>query len=186
MKKRERVIIGAVCCAAAVALAVWLWNLAGQLWTSLGAIPEPTTAPSRMVQQIDIAIHPADSDFRRCYTSQENLTFMLHLLRDMTTTDIPQEDPDLDGGQSYYSVTVTYANGSVGVYHLLGYRFLQQNDGTWCHVDTQLVKEFSEYLRSHPDDGGVSPPPVQTQPTEPPTQPPSSEPAEETTEAPGE
>lgn len=165
--KKERWIIGIIVCVVVLALCIGLWNLVLELWTDFTTAAAPTTAPSRMATQIDIRLHPEDPRLDRTYSSQENLTYMLHLLRDMHTDDLPEETPSLTDGQSYYSIAVTYANGSTAVYHVLGHRYMQLLDASWCAVDSDLVLEFTDFIRSHPNDNGVSPPPVVTEATDP-------------------
>ena len=86
-------------------------------------------APGRMVQSIQVAIHPDDPDFARVYETQENMNGLLSLLRSMETDDIPAEEPDIGGGQSLFSVTVTFANGQQSVYYLLGHTYLRNIGG---------------------------------------------------------
>lgn len=164
--KKERWIITIIACVLALALVIGLWSLVSRLWTSFLAAGSPETAPSRMALCIDVALHPQDPDFNRTYSSQENLTDLLHLLREMHTDDVPEAAPSLTDGQSYYSATVTYANGSTAAYHILGHRYLQCPDGVWHQVDPALVMTFNQFLRSHPTDNGQSPPPVITEPAE--------------------
>lgn len=115
------------------------------------------TGPGRMVRRIEIAIHPADADFVRTYVTQENMNEMLTLLRAMETTDYPDTEPDINGGQSYYTATITFANGEQSVYYLLGHTYLRLGDNPWCLIDSSLSRQFVEFIRSHPtDDGSVT------------------------------
>ena len=77
-----------------------------------GDEPEVTgTGPGRMIRRIEVAIHPEDAAYARTYVTQENMNQVLSLLRSMETADYPETEPDIDGGQSYYTATVTFANG---------------------------------------------------------------------------
>ena len=114
------------------------------------------TGPGRMVRRIEVAIHPADTDFSRTYVTQENMNELLALLRAMETADYPGTEPDLGGGQSYYAATVTFANGEQSVYYLLGHTYLRLGDNPWCLIDSDLSRQFVDFVRSHPtDDGSV-------------------------------
>ena len=125
------------------------------------------TGPGRMVRRIEVAIHPADPDFSRIYVTQENMNELLALLRSMNSEEKPEQTPDLDGGQSYYTATVTFANGDQSVYRLLGHTYLQLGDNPWCIVGTERSMEFSKFILEHPSDDGSAPiettaPPMQT------------------------
>lgn len=133
--------------------------------------PVSSSGPGRMVRRIEVAIHPEDPDFDRTYVTQQNMNELLALLRSMETTDYPETEPDLDGGQSYYTATVTFANGEQSVYYLLGHTYLRLGDDDWCLIDSNLSRQFSEFLHSRPtDDGSVvietTVPPETTAPTE--------------------
>lgn len=118
--------------------------------------PVSSSGPGRMVRRIEVAIHPEDPDFDRVYVTQENMNELLALLRSMETDEIPQTEPDLDGGQTYYTATVTFANGEKSEYHLLGHTYLRLGDDDWCIIDPKLSKQFSEFIRTRPtDDGSV-------------------------------
>ena len=115
------------------------------------------TGSGRMVRRIEVAILPADPDFSRIYVTQENMNELLALLRSMNSEEKPEQTPDLDGGQSYYTATVTFANGQQSVYYLLGHTYLRLGEEDWSVVDTELSLRFVEFIRSHPtDDGSVS------------------------------
>lgn len=127
-------------------------------------LPQPTVqvTPRQMVQQLDVTLHPADAQFTRCYVTQENLNPLLTMLRDMVTEDVPEQDPDLYGGQSYYTITATYADGSSQHYLLLGYQYLRVGDNPWCLVSHNKVMEFAQFIQDHPsDDGSYIPPETQ-------------------------
>lgn len=127
--------------------------------TGCGSILEETSpsaeVPGRMVQQIDISIHPHDEELERSYTDIQQMSTILKMLRDMDTNDVPEEEPDLDGGQSYYTVTATYANGESRVYYLLGHQFLCHDTKPWCQVDSGKITELIQYIRENPDDGSA-------------------------------
>lgn len=118
--------------------------------------PVTSSGPGRMVRRIEVAIHPEDADFDRVYVTQENMNELLSLLRSMETDEEPEQEPDLEGGQTYYTATVTFANGEKSVYHLLGHSYLRLGDEDWCVVDPKLSLQFSEFIRNRPtDDGSV-------------------------------
>ena len=125
------------------------------------------TGPGRMVRRIEIAIHPADADFVRTYVTQENMNEMLTLLRAMETTDSPDTEPDINGGQSYYTATITFANGEQSVYYLLGHTYLRLGQEDWCVVNSEQAKAFNTFLRDHPSDESPTEPTAETtEPTE--------------------
>lgn len=124
-------------------------------------------APGRMVQRIEVAIHPADPDYERTYVTQENMNALLTLLRSMATADYPETEPDPDGGQALYTATVTFSNGDQSVYRLLGHTYLQLGDNPWCIVGPERSKTFTEFIRSHPSDDGSAPVESTAPPTEP-------------------
>lgn len=137
-----------------------------------GKKPVPSgTGPGRMVRRIEVALHPEDENFDRTYVTQENMNELLALLRAMQTDVAPETEPDLEGGQSYYTATVTFANGEQSVYYLLGHTYLRLGDDDWCLIDSKLSRQFSEFLHDRPsDDGSVvietTVPPETTAPTE--------------------
>ena len=113
---------------------------------------ESSGAPGRMVRTIEVAIHPQDPEFSRVYETQENMNDLLSLLRSMQTDEIPAEEPDIDGGQSLFTVTVTFANGQQSVYYLLGHTYLRNSDGDWCIIDNSQSMAFNRFLRERPSD----------------------------------
>ena len=113
---------------------------------------ESSGAPGRMVKTIEVAIHPDDPDFARVYETQENMNDLLALLRGMETDDVPAEEPDIEGGQSLFTVTVTFANGQQSVYYLLGHTYLRNSDGDWCIIDNSQSMAFNRFLRERPSD----------------------------------
>ena len=134
---------------------------------------ENSTGPGRMVQSIEVAIHPHDGRFNRTYVTQENMNALLNLLRSMQTDVEPEQAPDLEGGQSYYTATVTFAGGQQSVYYLLGHTYLRLGQEDWCVVTTEQSKKFNTFLREHPSDDGSAP---TTEPTTAPTE--TAEPTE--------
>ena len=125
------------------------------------------TGPGRMVRRIEVAIEPADARFDRTYVTQENMNALLNLLRSMETDTAPEEEPDLHGGQSYYTATVTFANGQQSVYYLLGHTYLRLGQEDWCVVNSEQAKAFNTFLRDHPsDDSPTEPTAETTEPTE--------------------
>lgn len=129
-------------------------------------VTEATDLPHLMVKQIDVSIYPGDADYERHYQSQENLTTILQLLRDMSTDDIPEDQPDLADGQTYYTVTATYASGEQRLYYVLGYQFMKTGEEEWCEIEFDRAMKFADYLRDHPSDDGIYIPPATTLPPE--------------------
>ena len=127
---------------------------------------ESSSGPGRMVRRIEVAIHPEDPDYDRTYVTQENMNALLALLRSMVTLEEPEEEPDLEGGQSYYTATVTFANGQQSRYWMLGHTYLRLGQEDWCVIDTALSLKFSEFIRSHPSDDGSVPIETTAAPTE--------------------
>ena len=113
---------------------------------------ESSSGPGRMVRRIEVAIHPEDPDYDRTYVTQENMNALLALLRSMVTLEEPEEEPDLEGGQSYYTATVTFANGQQSRYWMLGHTYLRLGDEDWCIIDTTKARSFIQFLLEHPSD----------------------------------
>ncbi len=139
-----------------------IWLLVLTLSLSLcacGGEPKETTNPmaGRMVKQIEIAIHPEDEAFSRSYVTQENMNALLSLLRGMVTDEAPEEEPDLNGGQSYYTATVTFANGDQSIYYLLGHTYLRLGNDPWCTITTAQSMKFTDFIDQHPSDDGTTP-----------------------------
>ena len=128
--------------------------------------PAQSAAPGRMVQRIDVAIHPFDPEYARTYVTLENMNALLGLLRDIQTQEYPETTPDPEGGQSRYTATVTYANGEKSVYRLLGHMYLQLGDDPWCIVGTERAMKFVHFLLEHPSDDGSAPIETTVPPTE--------------------
>ncbi len=122
--------------------------------------------PHLMVRTIDVSMSPRDPEFERHYQTQENLTALLNLLREIVTNEIPEEEPKLSGGQTYYTVTATYASGETQEYHMMGYRFLKVGDEPWCEISHDSAMRFSRFIRDHQSDDGSYVPPT----TEPPAE----------------
>lgn len=123
--------------------------------TACGGDDEPETigtGPGRMIRRIEIAIQPEDADYARTYVTQENMNQVLTMLRGMQTDSRPEKDPDINGGQSLYTVTATFANGEQNVYYLLGHTYLRLGDDDWCLIDPERSEEFVRFLLAHPTD----------------------------------
>lgn len=132
-------------------------------------LPDMTVArelPHLMVRSAEVAMHPRDPEFERCYQTQENLTDLLNLLREISTGDAPEEEPKVGDGQTYYTVTVTYASGRTREYILLGHRYLKVGDEPWCELEKEDAMRFNQFLRDHQSDDGSYVPPT----TEPPAE----------------
>lgn len=130
-------------------------------------LPDVTTGrelPHLMVRTIDVSMSPRDPEFERHYQTQENLTALLNLLREIATSDLPEEEPKLGDGQTYYTVTVTYASGETRDYYIMGYRFLKVGDEPWCEISHDNAMRFTQFIRDHQSDDGSWAPPT----TEPP------------------
>ena len=112
---------------------------------------EQAAVPSRMVERIDITIHPTDDKLARAYTDMEKMSPILRILRDMDTDNKPADEPNLTDGQTYYTITTTYASGETKVYFLLSHQFLRINDGGWYEVDTNDAMDLIQYIRQTPD-----------------------------------
>lgn len=123
---------------------------------SLTDSPRTTTAPGRMVVQIDVSFTPENEEFLRVYTQQDTLDSLLVLLRNMQTGEVPDAEPSLTSGQSYYTIRLTYANGNMGEYHLMGHSWLQIG-GEWSQVDTGKAMGFVDFLKSHPSEPDNTP-----------------------------
>lgn len=119
--------------------------------------PEHTSGPGRMVRRIEIASHPEDPNFVRTYTTQENMNALLGILRTISTDQEPEQAPDLEGGQNYYTATVTFANGERSIYYLLGHTYMRQGDEPWYLIDPERSEEFVHFLRDHPSDDSSAP-----------------------------
>ena len=121
---------------------------------------DPTTeqaaVPSRMVQFIEVAIHPTDEKMNRSYTDMEKMSPILRYLRDMDTNQKPAEEPDLTDGQTYYTITATYANGESRVYYLLSHQYFRIDEGAWCKIDYQDAMDLIQYIRNTPDSNEVT------------------------------
>ena len=128
------------------------------------------SGPGRMVRRIVVASHPENPDFDRTYVTQENMNGLLALLRSMETDETPDQEPDLEGGQSYYTATITFANGETSTYYLLGRTYLRLGSDPWCLVDQEQVMEFNRFLNDHPSDDGSVPVETTAAPTTVPTE----------------
>lgn len=125
-------------------------------------------APGRMVRRIEVAIRPENPEYVRVYQTQENMNDLLALLRSMENDTAPDVEPDLHSGQSYYTATVTFANGQQSVYYLLGHTYLRLGQEDWCVVNSEQAKAFNTFLRDHPsDDSPTEPTAVPTETSEP-------------------
>lgn len=137
--------------------------------TACGLDSPPVSNPSgpgRMVRRIEVSPHPTDGELDRVYVTQENMNALLALLRAMETDEAPLTEPDITGDQSYYTATVTFANGEQTVYHLLGHTYLRRGDGDWCVIDPESSIQFIHFLREHPTDDGSVPIETTAAPTE--------------------
>ena len=117
--------------------------------------PRRDSALGRMVQRIDVAIHPDDPDYARTYVTQEKMNALLNLLRYMETADFPEVEPDPEGGQTLYTATVTFTDGAQSVYQLLGHTYLKLGDNPWCIVSTERSMKFSRFILEHPSDAAA-------------------------------
>ena len=113
---------------------------------------EENVVPGRMVSKIEIDLYPLDADFHRCYTCQEKMSSVLQMLRSMDANQQPKQEPDLNGGQSYYAITATYSNGNHQIYYLLGLQYMRKGDGSWCEIDLEKVMELNQFIRDNPSD----------------------------------
>ena len=159
-------------CLAALILAMALLSGCGLS----NILPDVTTGhelPRMMVRSVEVAIHPRDPEFERHYVTQENLTALLNLLREIETTELTDEEPRLSDGQTYYTVTAVYASGETREYHLMGYKYLKVGDEPWCLISHEDAMTFTQFIRDHHSDDGsyvpptTEPPPETTLPPEP-------------------
>ena len=112
---------------------------------------EPSAIPARMVSRLEVSIHPADDSLARNYEDMEKMTPILRFLRDMDTTQKPEEEPLLTDGQTYYTITAIYANGDSRTYYLLSHKFMRVDQGEWCEIDNLDAMELIQYIRNTPD-----------------------------------
>ena len=120
---------------------------------------QPGALPGRMVQKIEVAIHPEDEAYAKTYTDKDQMSPLLRVLRDMDTSKHPEEEPSLSDGQTYYTVTATYANGSSRIYYLLSHKYLRIDDGPWYIIDSNDAMELVQLIRGDEE-------PVSTDPSE--------------------
>ena len=128
-------------------------------------VTEESDLPHRMVQRIDVILNETDAEFERHYQTQENLTAVLQLLRQLAVTDIPDEAPALDSTLSYYTITATYASGEQQIYRLLSPQYLKIGEEDWLQISPELAANFTAYLEEHQSDDGSYVPPA-TEPME--------------------
>ena len=112
-------------------------------------------APGRMVRRIEV--RPENPEYERVYQTQENMNDLLALLRSMENDDVPAQEPDVENGQSLYTVTVTFANGEQSAYYVLGHTYLRNSDGDWCIIDRDQSMAFNQFLRERPSDDVPAP-----------------------------
>ena len=132
-------------------------------------LPDVTTGhelPRMMVRSVEVTMHPRDPEFERCYVTQENLTALLNLLREIETSELTEEEPRLSDGQTYYTVTAVYASGETREYHLMGYKFLKVGNEPWRLISYEDAMSFTQFIREHQSDDGSYVPPT----TEPPAE----------------
>lgn len=115
--------------------------------------PQNSQVPGRMVTDIEIAVTPSDESMVRHYTDIEKMSSILRFLRDMDTDELPEEMPRFDDGQTYYTISATYANGTSRVYCLLSHQYLRVNQEQWHQISTEDATELIQYIRATPDTG---------------------------------
>lgn len=113
--------------------------------------PQTSQVPGRMVTNIDISVTPSDETMVRHYSDVEVMSCIVRFLRDMDTDELPEETPRLDDGQTYYTITTTYANGTSRVYCLLSHQYLRVNQDQWHQISTEDATELIQYIRATPD-----------------------------------
>ena len=121
-------------------------------------------APGRMVRRIEV--RPENPEYERVYQTQENMNDLLALLRSMENDNIPAQEPDVENGQSLYTVTAIFANGEQSVYYVLGHTYLRNSDGDWCIIDLDQSMAFNQFLRERPSDDVPAPTETATAPAE--------------------
>ncbi len=136
---------------------LFAWLLLAVLAFGLAACgdePEETlsTSAGRMVQKIEITFHPEDEAFHRVYVTQENMNVMLKILRGLSRDEKAESPPDLESGISYYTATITRANGETSTYRLASHTFLQLDEGEWYAADSGKAMSFVNFIQKHPSD----------------------------------
>lgn len=124
------------------------------------------SGPGRMIRRIEVSAQPEDEEFNRTYVTQESMNGLLSLLRSMESDEAPVTEPNPNGSQSYYTATVTFANGQQSIYYLLGQTYLRLGDNPWCVIDSDQFLSFRTYIREHPSDDGSAPTEITAAPTE--------------------
>lgn len=122
--------------------------------------------PSLMVQRIDVSINPWNPEFERHYQTQENLNATLSMLRDMETSDLPEEEPELSDEQTYYTITATYSTGEQQTYYILDHRYLKVGDEPWCEISYEDAMNFTVFIQKHKSDDSSYVPPASKPPVE--------------------
>ncbi len=111
-----------------------------------------TPAPGKMVEHIDITFQPDNPTYTRHYSSEANVRDFLILLRSLQTNEYPDQQPNMLDGQSYFVISLTYANEMTQHYHLMGHRYLRTDNGQWREIGTDNAKKFVQFLEEHPND----------------------------------
>lgn len=124
--------------------------------TPITSVPVNTSAPRKLVEQLDISFYPDNPCYTRHYYSEENINALLALLRSFQSDNLATCHPKADDGQSYYIINVTYANNLTHQYYLMGHRYLRIGDNHWIEVGTDNAKKFVQFLNEHPNDISIN------------------------------
>ena len=154
---------------------ILLFLILALLLTACGSQKPPLSdgnGPGRMVRKIEVSAQPEDPSLARTYVTQQNMNELLAILRALENPEVPEQEPEMEG-QSFYTVTATFANGQQSVYYLLGHTYLRLGDNPWCVITPEQADRFTGFLQTHPTDDGSVPPETTTPETTPETTPPT-------------
>ncbi len=157
-----------------------LFLILALLLTACGGKEPPLSTgngPGRMVRKIEVSAQPEDPSLARTYVTQQNMNELLAILRALENAETPEQEPEMEG-QSFYTVTATFANGQQSVYYLLSGTYLRLGDNPWCVITAEQAERFTGFLHSHPTDDGSVPPETTAAPTETTAPPETTQPTE--------
>ena len=116
-------------------------------------VPEADdSVPSRMIAAMKVDAFPEDPSMEAEFTDTSVLSGILQKLRNMDKDKVVEEDPHTNDNQSYFTVTVIYADGYEESYCLLINQYLQRPDGTWCMVTYDDVTDLAMFIRRSAED----------------------------------
>lgn len=135
------------------AAAFGLWNLGRSAWEAFVRTPTEPEAPSRLVIQLNVGTYPLDTEQARTYTAQLDLDTVLALLQELPSEDAAPDAPDPGAADDFYSITLTYADGSTAVCYLIEDQFFRDESGTSYLVQPVCAAQLREFLKTHPGSG---------------------------------